>query len=208
MDNLEYLQHISQSNRPTSSSKISKLNLGPIIKLLIGGILAAVLLIGIGLLINGNSTRSTDITKQLYVRMDNVNKLIDDFNKNLKSSQLRAINYSLSGTITGTMPQLAEYLKASSSESKGALTPPAKLLSEETQLYNSTGLALTDAKLSGTLDRIYTARIHMLVSLLMSLTSEVLARDDSTTLHSILDNFYSNLNNIEQTLNNYSDASN
>lgn len=203
MDNYEYLKHISKSNRPDPSVKKSSASMGLIIKILVGGILATILLIGLGLLINGNSTTSSDTVKQLYTRMENVSKLVNDYNKSLKSSQLRAINYSLSGTLTGTIPQLGNYLKESSSNSN-SIAPPSNLATTETTLYESTNAKLADAKLNGMLDRIYTAQIHMQISLLMNLTSEVLKRNSSTDLHTILDNFYSNLKVIEETLNNYS----
>lgn len=203
MDNYEYLKHISKSNRPDPTAKKSNASMGLILKILIGGILATVLLIGLGLLINNNSTNSTDTAKQLYARMENVSKLVNDYNKSLKSSQLRAINYSLSGTLSGTMPQLNSYLKENAGSS-GSIAPPNRLATTESNLYESTNAKLTDAKLNGMLDRIYVAQIHMQVSLLMTLTAEVAKRNSSSELRTILNSFYSNLRVIEQALDNYS----
>lgn len=205
MDNFEYLQKISQSNRPTAKqSKMSKINGGLILKILLGGVLAGAVLIAIGIIINTGPARATDVAQQLYMRMANVNQVISTYNKNLKSSQLRSINYSLSGTITGTMPQLSSYIASTNSKSKSPLTPPADIADQETKLNASVNAGLANAKLNGTLDRIYAAQIHMQVSLLMSLTSELLKRDQDPALSSILDPFFSNLVVIEDTLNSYS----
>lgn len=208
MDNFEYLQKISESNRPVKKpSKFSQINGSLILKILIGGILASAILIVIGIVINTGPARATDVAQQLYLRMNNVNKVISTYNKNLKSSQLRSINYSLSGTLTNTAPQLSSYITTTNSGSKSPLTPPNDILAYETSMDASVNGALATAKLNGTLDRIYSSQIHLQVSLMLSLTGELLERDKDPALQTILDPFYSNLNVIEQSLNNYSDTS-
>lgn len=205
MDNYEYLQQISKSNRPLKPVKTSHLpnNFSLIVKILVGAFLGLILLAGIGLLVKSSSTQSADTVKQLYARMNNVSNLIAEYNPNLKSSQLRAINSSLSSVISSTLPQLSAYLESVSDDSETALIPPTKLLEEEGKLYEDTNKLLAEAKLNGTLDRIYSSQIHMQVTLLMTLTGETLIRNDDATLTEILNNFYSNLSVIEQTLNNY-----
>lgn len=202
MNNLEYLNEISKSNRPTSPVKKSPINFGLIFKILLGATVVTALLMALVVLVNNGATRSTDLTQQLYVRVNNVNQTISTYNKSLKSSQLRSINYSLSGTLTGASSQLSNYLTATS-ESKSALTPPSNIATSEAKLNDQVNATLARAKLNGTLDRIYSAQIQMQVSLMMSITSEILARDKSPALIEILDNFYSNLNVISETLNNY-----
>lgn len=208
MDNFEYLQHISASNRPVKKpSKFSQINGGLILKILIGGILVSAILIVIGIVINAGPARATDVAQQLYLRMNNVSKVISTYNKDLKSSQLRSINYSLSGTLTNTIPQLSSYITTTNSDSKSPLTPPTEIVAYETNLDTSVNSALANAKLNGTLDRIYSSQIHLQVSLMLSMTSELLERDQDAALHTILDPFFSNLNVIEQSLNSYSATS-
>lgn len=202
MNNLEYLNEISKSNRPTSPSKKSPVNFGLIFKILLGATIITALLMALVVLVNNGATRATDLTQQLYMRMTNVNKTISTYNGSLKSSQLRSINYSLSGTITGASAQLATYL-SDTSESKSPLTPPSTIVTSETKLNDNINATLDRAKLNGTLDRIYSAQIQMQVSLMMSITSEILARDKSPALAEILNSFYSNLHVISETLNNY-----
>lgn len=200
MDNLEYLKHISQSNRPVKQSKLSKINGKLILRILVSGVLIAAILIGIGAIMNNKSHRALDVSQQLYLKMNNVNGLISTYNKDLKSSQMRAINYSLSGILTSTMPQLASYISLINPNVKNPTAPPEKLANEETRLMGESTNILERAKLNGTLDRNYLTQIHMQLSLMMSLTSEALKRDDDQHLNAILGNFYSNLNVIEQSL--------
>lgn len=205
MDNFEYLQKISQSNRPTQKTRqIPNINGGLILKILLGGVLVSAILIAVGIVVNAGPAHATDVAQQLYMRMTNVDKVVSTYNKSLKSSQLRSINYSLSGTIANTAPQLASYITSINENSESPLTPPADILTYETSMNNSINGALANAKLNGTLDRIYAAQIHLQVSLMMTMTSELLDRDQDSKLQEILDPFFSNLTVIEEALNNYS----
>ena len=204
MNNLEYLNEISKANRPTSPAKKSPVNFGLIFKILLGATVVTALLMALVVLVNNGATRATDLTQQLYVRMTNVNKIISTYNGSLKSSQLRSINYSLSGTLTGTSAQISAYLTSTSESKKSsALTPPSSIASSEAALDAQINATLSRAKLNGILDRIYSAQVQMQVSLMMSITSEILARDKDPTLTEILNNFYSNLHVISESLSSY-----
>ncbi len=202
MNNLEYLNHISQSNRPTPQSKKAMAGFGIIWKVLIGGLVATALLIGIGVLINNGSSRATDLTIQLSARTTAVNKVISDYNKSLKSSQLRSINYSLSGTLTGVSSQLSHYISETYAKDSPATMKEETTL-YESQLIGSTNGALSNAKINGTLDRAYYTQISLQVSLMMSLVEELMARDKDPALHEILEPFYSNLDAINKALADY-----
>lgn len=210
MNNLEYLNHISQSNRPVKPVKQSKITGGLIAKILAGGVLATAILIAVGILMNSGSNKAVDVARQLYVRMDNVNKTISTFNKSLKSSQLRSINASLSGTLTATRNQLGQYLSADAKKGEKPLVPSADVRKQEEAMFdgpNGVNTKLTNAKLNGRLDRYYSAHIHLQVSLMMSMCAELLDRDHSSKLREIIEPFYSNLTLIEQTLDNYNSKS-
>lgn len=209
MNNLEYLNHISQSNRPVKPvKKQSSLPIGKIIKLLLGGFVLTMVLIAVGVLINTGDKRAVDLTRQLYSRVNSVNGVINQYNKLLKSSQLRSIGYSLSGTLTGTSSQLSAYLTAQNGDSKeSAFVLSSQAAAEESLMFesaNSVNAQLANAKLNGLLDRNYASQLHLQVSLMMSMISEILERDHDPNLQQILDSFYSNLDVILQSLNNYS----
>lgn len=203
MDKLEYLNQISQSNRPVKPVKKSFISGGLILKILVSGIIATALLICIGVVANTGPARATDLSRQLYVRIENVNKLISTYNPKLKSSQLRSISYSLSGALTGASTQLSAYLVATYPDSKTPLVPSTEIATNEEYSNTNANNLLYKAQINGTLDRAYANQITLQVSLLMSMISELLARDKDPNLGVILDNFYSNLNTISQALEAY-----
>lgn len=210
MDKLEYLNQISQSTRPATKSTgfaAFLANNSLILKILIGGLVAFAILIGVGTLINNGNATSADLSKQLYTRIENVNKTVSTYNKSLKSSQLRSITSSLTGTLTGTGAQLKTYLEATYNEEKNPLALPEKLAVSEAEADATLNTALNTAKLNGLLDRVYASQILLQVNLLLSLTSELATRDKDPTLYEILKNFHSNLSTIRQSLDAYSDPS-
>jgi len=105
MNNLEYLNQISQENRPTSAKKSASMSL--IIKIAVGGLVAFLFIMCLGMALSAGKTSPTDLTKQLYVRTANLNTALTTYNKSLKSSQLRAIGTSLNGVLTSATASLS-----------------------------------------------------------------------------------------------------
>ncbi len=205
MDNLEYLNHIAQSNRPVKRTSGAPISL--IIKILLGGLVLFVLILSFGSMLGGKSTKSSDLVKQLYVRTTNLDSTINSYNKSLKSSKLRAIGISLSGILTSASSQLSAYISSTDS-SKNALQPNEQITAEEAENINALNLSLENAKLNGILDRTYVTQIHLQVSLLLSMVSQLSSRNDNETLNAILESYISNLAVIEQSFQDYSSPGN
>lgn len=211
MDNFEYLNQIAQSTHPQKpqSSGLSNLLRNPIFKIAIGGIILFFLLMIIGGLLGNVNHKSSDLTKQLYVRANNLNSVITTNNQLLKSSRLRALNLSLSTVLTNATRDLSAYLVPEDAKSKdkaNALTPSEKLANSESELLDNLNTTLTNARLNGILDRTYSNQITLQVSLLMSLTTELYARTKDEKLQEILISFYNNLQPIHQSLSDYSET--
>ncbi len=207
MDNFAYLNQISQSTRPAKSPKVtgSISNLS-IIKIATGGIVLFFLIMAFGLLLGSLNKKPTNLTKQLYTRTVNLNTTIGTYGSSLKTSQLRAINASLSSVLTNTSKQLSDYLTADN-DKDNALIPDDKTLEEETANNLALDTSLNNAKLNGLLDRTYDNQIGLQVSLLISMTSELIARNKDSELDNILTTFYSSLNAIHQSIESYSNPS-
>lgn len=203
MDKLDYLNQISKSNRTAKTTKSSSFNWHLVLKLIIGIATILTILTSIVVISNAGSSRNSDLTKQLYTRITNVNKTISTYNPKLKSSQLRSVNYSLSGILTATGAQLEAYIKSLDSSSKTPLALSSKTATEEELAASNINTTLYNAQLNGVLDRIYPTQIHLQVSLMMTMATELVSRDQDPALISIMDNFYTNLSAIEQTLDNY-----
>lgn len=201
MNNLEYLNQISQDTRPVKKKSSSFTSL--MLKIIIGGLLALVLIIALGILLGSGKSTSADLTKQLYFRTTSLNDTVSDFNSSLKSSKLRAIGTSLSNTLTSASGQLSTYLTAENPKAKD-LNPPASILTSEVDNINSFTTSLTNAKLNGILDRIYANEIQFQVSILLSLIAQTTDHTKNPDLLTILSQYYSSLENIDQSLASYS----
>lgn len=204
MNNLEYLNQISQENRPTSAKKSASISL--IIKIAVGGLVAFLFIMCLGMALSAGKTSPTDLTKQLYVRTANLNTALTTYNKSLKSSQLRAIGTSLNGVLTSATASLTGYL-ASEGDKEADLNPPEKLLTVETETIEALDTALNNAKLNGILDRVYANQIQLQVSLLVTFISQLEQRTKDTELLEIISQYQSNLIVIEQSLKDYSNPS-
>lgn len=204
MNNLEYLNQISQETRPTAAKKSASMSL--IIKIAVGGLVAFFFLMFLGMALNSGKTNPTDLTKQLYVRTTNLNTALTTYNKSLKSSQLRAIGTSLSGVLTGASASLANYL-APSTDEKSDLNPPEKLLATETATIEELDTTLNNAKLNGILDRVYANQIQLQVSLLITFISQLEQRTKDTDLLDTIGQYQTNLYVIDQSLQDYSSPS-
>ncbi len=204
MNNLEYLNQISQETRPTAAKKSASMSL--IIKIAVGGLLAFLFIMCLGMALGSGKTTPTDLTKQLYVRTANLNTSLTTYNKSLKSSQLRAIGTSLNGVLTSASASLTNYL-SSEGDKDADLNPPEKLLAVETETIESLDTALNNAKLNGILDRVYANQIQLQVSLLITFISQLEQRTKDTDLLDIISQYQSNLTVIEQSLKDYSNPS-
>ena len=203
MDNFEYLNQISQANRPVKHSiKPSGPKTGLIIKLSIAGVVLFFLLMALGALLGNLGRKSNDLAKQLYVRATNVNSVITTYNRDLKSSQLRAIGTSLSAVLTNASNQLSNYI-TSNNQSKDALLLDDKTTASETAIIEELNTTLTNAKLNGVLDRYYDNEVGLQVSLLLAQTSQLLARTKNPALRSVLTTLHSSLETIHQSFESY-----
>lgn len=205
MNNLEYLNQISQETRPTKPTQTNTTKL--IIKIAIGGLVAFLFLAFLGMALGSGKTSSSDLTKQLYVRTTNLNTALTTYNKSLKSSQLRAIGTSLNGVLTSASNSLSAYLNPEGND-KESLNPPEKLLAVEAATIDELDTSLNNAKLNGILDRTYATQIRLQVSLLLAFISQLEQHSTKDAdLLDILDQYQSNLSVIEQSLQNYSNPS-
>ncbi len=208
MDNLEYLNQISKSNRPVSPvRKKSSGPLGsPIFKIAIGGIIGLVFILAFASLFSSLGKKASELTKQVLLRTNNLNSVVTEYNPAVKSSRLRAIGSSLTTVLTNSSTQLSAYL-TSVDGSKDATTPSNKTIATETAQLEELQLSLTNAKLNGLLDRTYENQLILQVSLLLSLISELESRTNDNELLTILSSYSSNLETIHSNLESYSNTS-
>ena len=207
MDKLEYLNHISSSNRPVKTERPSGLiglSWPLVLKFLLAFIVIISILAGIIALATNGPNKTSSLTKQIYTRATNLNATITSYNSRLKSSQLRAIGISLSGALTNASGQIATYVSNTSTDKK-PLALNATVGATEAENIDTLNKTLEEARLNGLLDRTYATQIQYQVSMLLAMISELETRaHDNSALLSILQNFNSSLSAIEQSFENYS----
>lgn len=200
MNNLEYLNHISQTSRPVAR-KTAGPKPGLISKILLGG-LAALAVIGLtAFIINLTKPNTEKYVNQLYYRTTSFNSVLEEYNRYLKSTDLRAIANSLSGALSGATSSLDAYY-TQHEQKPGNYTE--EFLAEESPAFTELETTLRNAKLNGLLDRIYVAQAQLQVSLLLTLIAQTYERTDDPYLIQTLDTYSTNLTLIKQKLEAYS----
>ena len=116
MNNKEYLEQIStqtrQAKKPATKSFFG-LDISPkLLAFIIGGVVAAILIIIIGSIAGSGSNNSErDLTDRIYQRANNLSTVISDFSKRIKSSELRSMSTSLNAVLTETTYSLTTILE-------------------------------------------------------------------------------------------------
>lgn len=204
MDNFAYLNEISASNRPVKNPAAApkSLKTATIVKIVAAGAVLFFLLMAVGALVGNLKGKTDSLLKQLYLRTTNMSTIMEDYNRDLKSSDLRSLAASLAGTLTNATNQLAGVMGAEDPEDAA---PDAATTEEETAVLNELNTSLTNARLNGILDRAYANLVGLQVSLMMSMISELEARTDDAELLKVLGTYRGNLEVLHQGFEAYDD---
>ena len=204
MDNFAYLNEISASNRPVKNPAAApkSLKTATIVKIVAAGAVLFFLLMAVGALVGNLKGKTDSLLKQLYLRTTNMSTIMEDYNRDLKSSDLRSLAASLAGTLTNATNQLAGVMGAEDPEDAA---PDAATTEEETAVLNELNTSLTNARLNGILDRAYANLVGLQVSLIMSMISELEARTDDVELLKVLSTYRGNLEVLHQGFEAYDD---
>jgi len=189
MDNLEYLNKIStESAAKSAKSQNDNSLLSPtIIKILIGAAAALVLIVILGAVLSGSSSRTTALYESFYLRLQNLsadNGPIATYARDLKSSNLRAASGTLKSSLTVTYQNFANLLPELNVD-------PANIseyvATSETDILADYKASLQNAKLNGLLDRTFAHSTTLQISLLIAIGSEILERNPPDNARAIID---------------------
>lgn len=209
MDKQEYLNQISAENRPVrASGKLSKLLSSKLFLLIAGALLLFIILAIIGGVISGSKGGIKSKSYALAMRIDNTMSVINDYRKLVKSSDLRSSSASLYSVLSNTNRDLNNYLDEKFGvKSKDIATAIGKNLVDEITLEKD-GLEadLFEAKINGNLDRIYAHKMTYEITVLMNKESEVYESSGDDTLKAIIQTSYASLENLYNTISNFSEA--
>lgn len=202
MDNMEYLNQIAASNRPAKSTVGGGLpfSLSPKVLIGLGIAIGLIFLIMIfGSIFGGDKNTEQSLVQKLSLRSANLSETIDEYNRNLKSSNLRSLTGSLRAVLNETSASTATILE----EDFGAKSDKTAEEDEATYI-EEVNTTLEDAKLNGLLDREFVREMTYQIGLLLSMESDILSKTKKDNLKDTINNSYTNLENLHKEFSDYS----
>lgn len=204
MEGQEYLNQISAAARPAKESKTKKILSS---KLFIFGIVALVLFILmaiVGAILGGNRDNEKILNYRLKLHLDNTAEVIQEYQTNIKSSDLRSSSSSLNSILTGTSQQLTNYLTEKYAFKESSIDE--KIVEQANLGKDGLESELFEAKINGILDRIYAHKMAYEISVLMSEESKLMDMTKNETLDNLLKTSYDSLNVLYEKFNDFSET--
>lgn len=202
MQGQEYLNQISASNRPVKQSKLTNILSS---KLFIGGMIALVALIIImiiGSVLGGNKGGEKNNCYRLYLHLAATTEVIDEYQNDVKSSDLRASAASLKGVLSNTSKDLTDYLTAKYQFKEKEIDKD--FIAEANTSKDGLSAELFEAKINGNLDRIFAHKMAYEISMIATEENKILSSANNDTLKELLTKSYGSLDSL---YNNFSDFS-
>ena len=206
MNNKEYLDQISANTQPAKATGgFLGFNISPKLgKFVIGGFIAAVLIIIIGLIAGavGGGSSDRDYLDRIYLRSNNLMSAISSYNNRVKSSELRSMGNSLNAVLSETSYNVSTILKTDY-EANAGKPEKAKIQQEEDADLASLTNSLENARISGRLDRIYAHNFTYAIEMLSALESEAINKSKNQNVITALSTSRSNLDQLYTQFDNF-----
>jgi len=165
---------------------------------LVGGGLAVALIVGMFVLFGGGESTG-QLLQKYAARVEALQEVSKDTQKNLKSGDLRSINSNLSITLLDAHTKLAEPMATQGLDVK-RIDSDIKAAEATDELEAK----LEDARLNATLDRIYPREMSYQVKTVRALMKEIYAKTNSTSLKEYLDQANKSLVTVNDQLDDFS----
>ena len=202
MDDKEYLNQLSSTVRPEKKSKVSFMS-SLYFKIIAGGVIGFILIAILGSILgNKGNVKSQLIALKLH--LDNTSSVVSNYQKSVKSSDLRSTSASLYSVLTNTSRDVNDYITAKFG-SKGS-TPEKNVAEQATQEKDGLEAELMEAKINGLLDRVFTMKMKYEVSTFMAEEADIHNTTGDDKLREILDSSYSSLENLYNKLDSFSET--
>ena len=204
MEGQEYLNQISAATRPVKEPKTKKILTS---KLFIFGMVALVLFILmaiVGAILGGDKDNEKILNYHLKLHLDNTAGVIQEYQTNIKSSDLRSSSSSLNSILTSTSQQLTTYLTEKYAFKDSSIDE--KIVEQANLEKDGLESELFEAKINGILDRIYAHKMAYEISVLMSEETKIMDTTKNEALDAILETSYSSLKVLYDNFNSFSET--
>lgn len=168
---------------------------------LLGGlaiVVALIIFFVLGALSGGNTSRGLP---NIPLRLETLQKISDDSQKNIKSSELRSINGSLSVLLTGSSTSIAAPLAKSGVDVKKI---DSKLKENEKTYSEQLAAKLDDARLNAVFDRTYAREMSFELAKLNADIKRAIATTRNTDLKNALTKVSGDSGDIKKQLDKFS----
>lgn len=209
MDGQQYLDQISQTNRPVKQSGggLNKILTSKIFIVGAVGLVLLILIIILGSVIGGGKKSVKELGYELTLHLDNTSAVIKEYQSDVKSSRLRANSASLDGVLSNTRSQVNTVLVdelgfSEKNDASDTAEEEAAAVGEE--LKNE----LFEAKINGILDRIYAHKMAYEISMFLAEEEQILENTSNENLINAVNTSHESLTNLYDKFNDFSETDN
>lgn len=199
MNNKEYLEKIAKDTRKAGvqKKKFLGLELSPKTLKLAGiGAGVVVLMMIIGAIVgSGNGNKEVDLVEKIYFRTDTLLDAINDYNKLVKSGELRSMGNSLNAVLTETSYSMSTSLVNDFGEKTVGKPTKEQTLTDEVAVNDDLVATLEAGRLNGILDRVYSREFTYQIAMLINLETETYNKTKKDSLKTALT---TSMNNLKQ----------
>ncbi len=209
MNGQEYLDEISKKSKPVNpnnSSFLDKVLHSPFF--LVGaigiGLFIIIAILG-SILDGGNDTSEKTLAETLQLHIEGTSEVIQQYQPNVKSSDLRSSSASLYSVLTNTNSSITTFLTTNFNE-KSDKKASEKLATAAEEAKTTLGNELFEAKINGILDRIYAHKMAYEISLFLTEEERLINKTTDESFAASLSESASSLENLYEQFNNFSEG--
>lgn len=203
MEGQEYLNQISALNRPEKKSMKGIFSSKFFIVGMIG-VVGLILIIIVGMILGSGKDGEKALSYKLKLHLGNTASVIQTYQPNVKSSDLRSTSASLYSILANTDRELTNYLTEKYNFKDSDIDK--KIVEEATLEKDGLEAELFEAKINGILDRIYAHKMAYEISVLMSEEAKIINSSKSDVLKELLTTSYNSLENLSAKFSEFSET--
>ncbi|MBR3322164.1 hypothetical protein IKG05_00780 [Candidatus Saccharibacteria bacterium] len=205
MDGQQYLNQISESNRPAPKAKgINGLLSSKFFLVGAIGIALLIVIIIFGSILSSGKGDEKSLSYSLLLHLNNTTAIVQDYQPYIKSSNLRSYSASLQGILSNTSSQLTAYLEEKYNFNIKDISD--SLEEEATLAKDDLESDLFEAKINGVLDRTYAYKIAYEIALITTEETSLIKSTKDESLQNILSSSYESLTTLYDQFDNFSEG--
>lgn len=173
----------------------------PFFKIGLIGIVGLIIIIIVGAILKGSGDKVVKRSIALKWHLENTAAVISDYQKNVKSSDLRSSSASLYSILTNTDREITDFFST-----KGIEQNDKDIIAQANLEKDGLETDLFEAKINGILDRVYALKMAYEISTLMTEETDIYHAASDDNLKKILESSYSSLDTLYGKFNSFSET--